>query len=266
MKADVLSIEGKPVRKVELPQQFDQHPILSLISRAVISDQTKEYQPKGNYIWAGMETSAKYKGRKDDFGSNKNKGMSRLPHEILPKGRFGRVRRIPSSVKGRRAHPPKVEETIVERMNRKEYKKALACAIAATADKSLVEKRGHKIADMKAALPLVLEKSFDSISKTKQVVATLQSLGLTADLERGAKRKARSGVGSRRIGGNRTPKSVLIIVGAKEAPIMRAGRNISGVDVSDVKSLSVMMLAPGTHAGRLTIYSETALEEMAKST
>ena len=126
------SLDGKAVKEVELPAAFSADVRMDLVSRAAISDQTKHYQPKGNDPRAGMETSARYRGRKEDFGSGKNKGTAIRPREVLPKGRLGKVKRIPSAVKGRRAHPPHVNKVIIEEMNRKEYAVALKSAIAAT--------------------------------------------------------------------------------------------------------------------------------------
>ena len=57
-------------------------------------------------------------------------------------------------------------------------------------------------------------------------------------------------------------KSALIVV--SKGPIKKAAANLPGVDVVDVAELSVRHLAPGTHPGRLTLFSESALPEIAK--
>jgi len=258
MKAQLYSLEGKAVREVELPAQFSTDVRPDLIARAAISDQTKHYQPKGNDPRAGMETSARYKGRKEDFGSGKNKGTAIRPREILPKGRLGKVKRIPSAVKGRRAHPPHIEKIIFEQINKKEYKLALLSAIAATGHKDVVTARGHKV-DVK--LPIVVDNSFESVSKTAQVYKTLFAL-IGADLARGTKRKLRIGVRKRK-GGKIYPCSAIIAV-SKDSPLLKAGRNIPGVDVMKVSDLSVEKLAPGAKAGRLAVYTEAALAEISK--
>lgn len=251
-------MEGKAVREVELPATFSLDVRQDLISRAAISDQTKRYQPKGNDPRAGMETSARYRGRKEDFGSGKNKGTAIRPREVLPKGRLGKVKRIPSAVKGRRAHPPHVNKVIFERINRKEYAAALRSAIAATAHKDVVEAHGHKVA---VALPIVFENSFESLSKTSQVYKAISAL-IGADLARCEKGKMRTGVRKRK-GGKVYATSAIIAV-SKDAPILRAGRNISGVDVVKVSDLTAELLAPGAKAGRLAIYTEAALAEISK--
>lgn len=252
------SVDGKALREVELPAQFSADVRLDLISRAAISDQTKLYQPKGNDPRAGMETSARYRGRKEDFGSGKNKGTAIRPREVLPKGRLGKVKRIPSAVKGRRAHPPHVNKIIIEKVNKKEYRVALVSAIAATAHKDVVQSRGHKVS---VNLPLVLENSFESVAKTKDAYKALSAL-IGADLARSDYGKPRSGVRARK-GGKVYPKSAIIAV-SKDAPLLLAARNIPGVDVVKVSDLSVLALAPGAKAGRLAIYTEAALAEIAK--
>ncbi|VVC01028.1 50S ribosomal protein L4 [uncultured archaeon] len=258
MKAQMYSVEGKALREVELPAQFSADVRPELISRAAISDQTKRYQAKGNDPRAGMETSARYRGRKEDFGSGKNKGTAIRPREVLPKGRLGKVKRIPSAVKGRRAHPPHVNKIIIEKLNKKEYRAALVSAIAATAHREVVSARGHKV---ERALPIVIENSFESVAKTKGVYKALSQL-IASDLARAQYGKRRSGVGSRK-GGKVYPKSAIIAV-SKDAPILKSARNIAGVDVVKVSDLSAEMLAPGAKAGRLAIYTEAALAEIAK--
>jgi large subunit ribosomal protein L4e len=168
------------------------------------------------------------------------------------------VKRIPSSVKGRRAHPPHVNKIIIEEINKKEYSLALKSAIAATAHKQSVESRGHKV---KVGLPIVLDNSFEAIAKTAQVQKSLATI-IGDDLARATKRKLRTGIRKRK-GGKVYPKSALIAVG-KDSPLLKSARNIAGVDVVKVSDLKVEMLAPGAKAGRLTLYTESALVEIAK--
>lgn len=260
MKSNLYSIEGKVAGEVELPEVFLADVNFELIMRAAISDQTKRYQPKGNYKWAGMETSARYRGRKGDFGSGKNRGIAIRPREVLPKGRLGRVKRIPSAVKGRRAHPPKVEEKIVEKVNKKEYKAALRSAIAATAKRQLVAARGHRLPDSLTHLPIIVEDSFEELSKTAEVEKFLSSL-IPQDLERAKTPKLRTGVRARK-GGKTYPKSAIIAVSKANAPVVRAARNIPGIDVVPAAGLKVELLAPGAKPGRLAIYTQSALKEI----
>ncbi|NYZ79536.1 50S ribosomal protein L4 [Candidatus Micrarchaeota archaeon] len=262
MKVHVYSIDGNPVEELELPHQFSEEIREEVISRAVIAEQSRKYQPKGAFKLAGMQTSAEYMGRKENYRSIKNKGISRLPREKFPKGRFGRVRIVPFSAKGRRAHPPNPEKILVEKINNKEYEKALRSAIAATARKDIIEARGHVTKGVKE-IPLVVEDKFEEFDKTRNVLTCLRALGLEGDLERGRTTRRITGVRKRRRGGSIRPRSILIVVG-KNSKVERASRNLAGVDVRSVNELDVSSLAPGTHAGRLTLWSRRAVEELAK--
>ncbi|MCC7552810.1 50S ribosomal protein L4 [Candidatus Micrarchaeota archaeon] len=254
MKADVFGIDGKKTKQVELPKVFKEKIREDLIKRAVLSDQSKKYQPKGNYIWAGLETSARYRGRKEAYGSLKNKGQAMLPREIRPKGRWGDVKVVPFSKGGRRAHPPKVEKVIIEKINKKEYEKALKSAIAATANLEIVQKRGHKT----EIVPIILEDTFNKINKTKEINKILSTL-FREDLKRGKETKKRT----TRKAGKRTPKTALIVV-TENSDLLKSSKNISGLDVVLTKDLTVELLAPGASAGRLTCYTESALKELEK--
>lgn len=256
MKADVYNLEGAAGKKIDLPKQFEEDVREEIIRRAVLSDESRLYQPKGAYPLAGIETSTEYRGRKGDYGSLKNKGQAMLPREIKPNGQMGKVKRIPSAVKGRRAHPPKPEKNLVENINKKEYRKALVSAIAATAHPELVKARGH-IYD--GVAPIVFEDALEKVKKTKDVLKALSGI-IGKDLDRAKEgRKARSGIRSRKAG-TKTPKSALIVVSGGE--ILKSGRNICGVNVVSVEKLKVKDLAPGTHAGRLTVYTESAIKRI----
>jgi len=245
MKATVYSIEGKALRQIDLPAVFESPRRGDLVKRAVLSEESKLYQPKGHYPLAGLETSARYRGRKEDFGTVKNKGIPHLPHEVLPKGQLGKVKRVPHAVKGRRAHPPKPQKKIVELINKKEHMKALASALSFCADRDTVCGRAHT--DIGMSIPIVLEGNFERLAKTKDVERVLGSLNLMKFLEK-----------SKRNG----TKSALIVVSSENAT--KAGANLPGVDVVCAKSLTVKDLAPGTHPGRLTLFSESAIPEIAK--
>jgi len=245
MKASVYSLEGKILKQIDLPALFDMPHRSDLVKRAVLSEESMLYQPKGNYKFAGLETSARYRGRKEDFGAVKNKGIAHLPHEVLPGGQLGKVKRVPHAVHGRRAHPPKPQKKIVELINKKEYAKALASALAMSADRKLVSSRARS--EPGASVPLVMDDSFEKIAKSKDVLKVLEALKLLPMVEKAKK------TGS---------KAPLIVVSG--GSILKAARNLAGVDVVSVEELQVRHLAPGTHAGRLTIFSESALPGIEK--
>jgi len=243
MKATVYSLEGKALKQIDLPALFESPGREDLIRRAVLSEESKLYQPKGNYKFAGLETSARYRGRKEDFGSGKNKGIPHLPHEVLPGGQLGKVKRVPHAVKGRRCHPPKPEKKIIELLNKKEIRKAIISALAMVADRKVVTSRCHT--DIGVSLPIVMEDSFEKLAKTKDVSAVLEALNLLRFVEKAC----RTGT-----------KAPLIVVSG--GTVLKAARNLPGVDVVCVEKLQARHLAPGAHPGRLTLFSEAAIAKI----
>lgn len=261
MKAKIIDLTGKQAKQVDLPRQFDEEYRPDVISRACLSERSFKFQPKGAFPWAGMQTSAEYYGRRHAWRQTINTGRSRLPREKIPGGRSGRVRIVPHSVKGRRAHPPKPWKTLVERINIKEKNLAIRSAIAATGNRSLVVLRGHKLSE-KIEMPIVLDKTFETIKKTLEVKKIFETLGLSEDLQRAREgRRMRSGRSRLRRGGYRTPKSTLIVIG-EDKGVWKASRNLPGVEVINVEDLSPENLAPGGVAGRITVWTEGALEKL----
>jgi large subunit ribosomal protein L4e len=56
----------------------------------------------------------------------------------------------------------------------------------------------------------------------------------------------------------RTPKSILLVVSQTNG-LAKAARNIPGVDIVATKDLSAEDLAPGGDAGRLTVWTKSAI-------
>lgn len=66
-------------------------------------------------------------------------------------------------------------------MNQKRY--AVASALAATAVPALVMARGHRVEEI-PELPLVVDTSLESCSKTSAALATLKALGANVEVEK----------------------------------------------------------------------------------
>ncbi|ADG13249.1 50S ribosomal protein L4P [Methanocaldococcus infernus ME] len=244
--AKVYNLEGEVVKEIELPDVFYTEYRPDIIRRAFLSAFTARLQPKGTDVLAGLRTSAKNIG--------KGHGMARV--DRVPQGWAVRV---PQAVGGRRAHPPKVEKILWERVNRKERLLAIKSAIAATANLELVKERGHIF---EGEVPLIIEDGFENLQKTKEVFEVFKRLGLDKDVERAKKgKKVRAGKGKMRGRRYKKKKSVLVVVKDK-CPAVLASRNLPGVDVITVKDLGILHLAPGGVAGRLTLWTEGALEKL----
>lgn len=261
-KAKVVSASGAAKGEVSLPPVFQTEFRPDLIQRAFVAEQSWERQRYGNDVKAGFRTTAEYYGRRREYYRlTVNKGMSRLPRQKLAGGGLGQVRRVPHSKGGHRAHPPKVERVLAKKMNEKEWLLALKSAIAATANMSLVTgaNRNHAVKDL--SLPIVIDKSFESIKKASDVSAAFEKLGLAEDITRAGDTKSKAG--KARTGKIKEGKSVLVVVSG-DCDAMKSAKNLAGVDVIDAENLDVSLLAPGGHPGRLTVWTEGALDKIAK--
>ncbi len=243
--------DGKPVGKVQVPQFFETPVRSDLIRRAVVAIQSGAFQPQGRDPMAGKRTTAESLGV--------GHGMSRIPRVKGERyARGGLAGFAAGTVKGRLTFPPTSSKRIRKKINRKELKLAMLSAVAATSSKELVKARGHRItADLD--LPLVVSDDAEKITKSSDAEKILRNLGVWEDIERASDRKTRSGKGSVRGRPFKHPVSALIVV-SKRQGAERAFRNFVGVGVVDVSSLNVSDLAPGTHPGRLTIWTQSALK------
>ena len=263
MKATIISINGSNKGTIELPKVFETEYNPTLIRRAGLALQTTKKQPTGSDPRAGKKNTAVYVGYR---GVPTPRRIINTEHARLPRLTnrryllYGRVAFVPQAVGGRAAHPLKSWENIVEQINKKERKLALASAIAATANKKLVEKRFI----VEKELPIVVEDAIEDISKTKEAIEALKKIGVGKDLEN-AKNKVRrrAGKGKSRGRTKKEKKSVLIVTG-KNSPILKAVRNIPGVDSVTTASLNVDLVAPGAEAGRLVVWTESAIKELGK--
>jgi|FaiFalFF_MnMetaG_3_1042247.scaffolds.fasta_scaffold00165_18 large subunit ribosomal protein L4e len=250
----VYNIQGKVAGQLELPPIFHV-PIRPLLIRRVSEAlATHRLQPKGVDPLAGMRTSA------ESFGVGRGLArVARVGGERHP--RAGQAAGVAGVRKGRAAHPPKPEKKIHKRVNRKERRLATASAIAASASRELVRRRGHRVGEG-LALPIIVDDELEGLSKTSELLAFFRGLGLDAELRRLVEgRKARTGTSRRRGRVTRTPVGPLIVT-AVDGGIGRAARNIPGVDHVLARNLSVLHLAPGGTPGRLTVYTRSALEAL----
>lgn len=256
MQANVYQTDGKVEKKITLPGIFAKRYNEGVVRRALLSEQSTRYQPQGHYLLAGLQTTATYVGRYSTYRTLRHVGQAIRPRQKLAKGAMGDVRRIPSSVKGRRAHPHKIEKNILERINRKEYVLALESAVAGTANTDMV-KKSHTYP--KGELPIVVSSQIEKIGKTSDLLKVLGALSLMDDIEKSHEPKTKSGM-RRKVQRRYFRNSVLIV--AKDAALLsRSGRNVPGVEVSSVSALDVEKLAPGANP-RLTLWSEAAIPEL----
>ena len=247
--AEIFDLQGKATGKINLPAVFDTPVRPDVIKRAVLAIQSSRIQPQGRDPMAGKKTTAESRGT----GS----GISRVPRQ---KG-AGRAAFAPFTVKGRQTHPPRSEKIIVKEINKKEAKLALTSAIAATAVREFVEDRGHRI-DAVANVPVVIDNAFEGLTKAQEVEDVFTKLGFDEEFMRVKdSRNVRAGKGKHR--GRKMKQAVgPLIVVAEGKALIAAASNLIGVEVTTVTNLNTEMLAPGTHPGRLTVWTNGAIEKL----
>lgn len=252
MQVNIYSSDGKATKKTELPKSFNEEFRPDLIRKVVKAIQSNRRQRYGASPLAGKRHSTDTAG--------KGRGVSRVQRlkDGTMRGAF-----IPGTVGGRRAHPPKAEKNFFQKINKKENKKARRSALSSIANKELVKKRGHKF-DEKLTLPIIIEDKFKDTEKTKDVIATFEKLGIYEDILRAENgKKIRAGKGKMRNRRYKIPKSLLVVI-ADECKLQNSAENLVGVDVVFAKNLNAEFLAPGGDAGRLTLFTESALKLMEK--
>ncbi|MBC7219077.1 MAG: 50S ribosomal protein L4 [Hadesarchaea archaeon] len=256
MKVPVFSLDAKPVGEIELPEIFNSEIRPDVIRRAVLAAQSARIQPWGADPMAGKRTSAETWGK--GFGVSRIRRVKGTKYPASGMGAFA-----PHAVGGRRAHPPRVEKVIVERINKKERRLAIRSAIAAAKDKKLVASRGHLIENI-ASLPLVVTDELEGLKKTVDIKAVLAKLGLSKELERTSEGiRIRAGIGKMR--GRKYKRAVgPLIVVAQDRGIKLGARNLPGVSVAKVNELNAEILAPGGFPGRLTIWTNSAIQKLAE--
>ncbi len=245
MRAKVLSLKGEVTEEIELPKVFSEEFRPDIIKRAVLAIQSHRRQPYGPNPLSGVDYSW------ENWGPGH--GYARVPRWKL--GRRAVV--VPQAVGGRRAHPPKPERKWAEKINKKEMRKALRSAIAATANEEIVKQRNHLF---DGDLPKIVTDDIESVNRTKDVAEVFKAIGVYADVERAKERKRyRAGKGKMRGRRYVKKKSVLLVV-SKDNGVIKAAKNLPGVDTVVVKDLNVELLAPGCHPGRLTVWTKSAVE------
>lgn len=241
----VLGVGGEVLGEVELPDVFNSPVRLDVIKRSVITIQSHRYQPQGRDPHGGKRTTAESQGV--------GHGIARLAR--LKGGH--RAAFVVGTVGGHTSSPPRSEKNLRLRMNKKENRLAIRSGIAATADKELVSGRGHVIQSVKD-LPLIVEDKVQELKRTKEVIEMMSKTGLWEDTVRGSEKKIRAGKGKMRSRGLKGRRGPLIVV-SEDLGISKATGALSGVDVVEVRNLNAELLAPGTHPGRLTLWSKSAI-------
>ena len=259
----VVDLEGKKIKEMNLSKQFSEEYHPNLIKRAVWTIQNNKRQPYGSKPEAGLRYSSDLSKRRKRYRGGYGRGKSRTPRKVMwSRGtQFGYVgATAPGTRGGRKAHPPKAEKSFKKKINIKERRKAIRSALAATFNLELIKKRNHQIPK---EFPFIIEDKIESLEKTKEVKIILKQLGFEKELKRCEKKKVRAGKGKTR-GRKYKKKTGPLIVVSKKCKLAKAAINIPGVEIIEIKNINTELLAPGTHAGRLTLYTEASINKLEK--
>jgi large subunit ribosomal protein L4e len=251
VEVEVYGLDGHVEGSINLPSVFNTPLRPDVIRKAVLFQQSHRRQPQGRDPMAGKRTSA--------ISMGTGYHLARLPR--VKGSRYPKAQQAafaPNTRGGRATHPPKAEKKIYKHLNEKERLLAIRSAIAATAMKELVASRGHRIETVQS-FPIIVVDAVEELKATEDVKALFERLGLVDDVERIlASWKNRSGKAAMRGRATKHGVGPLIVVG-EDRGIGKAASNLLGVTVVEAKALSAEHLAPGTHPGRLTVWTPSSL-------
>ena len=256
MKLKIKNQKGEAKQDIELPKQFNEPVRADLIQRAFLAFQSHNFQPYGAYPRAGLRASSYLSKRRNSYRSTYGIGQSRTPRKVMSR-RGTRLNYVgafaPQTVSGRRAHPPKAEKIIAHKLNIKERRKAIRSALAATLNRDILAEKNYNTPE---DYPFIIDDSFESIIKTKDLKSVMEILKINTPVER----KIRAGKGKLR-GRKYTRKKGPLLVVTKEDSLMKAAPNLN-VEVVCVQNININLLAPGGVPGRITLFTESAIKKL----
>jgi len=238
-------------------------PIRNDIVQSVHTRMNKNHrQPYAVAREAGEQTSAQSWGT--------GRAVSRIPRvpgggtHRSGQGAFGNMCRG-----GRMFAPTKVWRRWHVKISKGQRRYATVSALAASAVAPLVMARGHQVSKIPEVPLVVADVEFEGISKTKEAIKLLKSIGAYDDIERvKASRHVRPGKGKARGRRYVQKKGPLVIhnrkpEGDRRSPqLVAAFRNIPGIELCHVNRLNLLQLAPGGHMGRFIIWTEGAFKSL----
>ena len=258
MKVNMLTLDGKKVKEINLPKCFYSEIREDIVSKVLESK--KSQQPYSPSPVGGKQHSASgiIRHRRHVWKTHYGHGISRIPRKIVSArgNRFNWIgAEISSAVGGRRAHPPKILSRVsTKRINKKELRIAFNSALSATANKKFISKRYSSLEKIDKEIPIIVS-NFQEI-KIKEILFKLKKL-LGENLYNIAikKKSIRSGKGTRRGRKYKSNAGLLVVVGKNEK------LKTNAFDVINIKNLGVTDLAKGG-LGRLTLYTESAIKDL----
>jgi len=239
---------------VKLPGVFKCPIRPDIISKTHQQMRLNKRQPYAVNKYAGHNTSA------ESWGTGR--AVARIPRvrgggtHRSGQGAFGNMCRG-----GRMFAPTKIWRRWHRLIGQKQKRFALSSAIAATAIPALVMSKGHRIEGVNE-IPLVVSDNIQSYLKTKQAVTFLKKSAAWKDVEKAVNSKStRPGKGKNRASRFRSKRGPLLIF-EKDEGCVQAFNNIPCLSTLCVYDLDLTWVAPGGHAGRFVIWTESAFKAL----
>jgi len=254
MKVSLKDLGGKQLESLELPAIFNTPYRPEVIKKVYVNVLSTKFQPQGRYPAAGEIVSAESR--------NTGLGMARIAR-ARGEGfqRAGQAAGVAGVRSGRLAHPPVSWKKNYKKINKKEKQLGFCSAIAATANKDIIEKRGHNVGKI-IEFPIVISNDLERITKAAELRKTLLSLGLEEDLKRSTD-IVKIPSGKSRLRGRRKHSALsCLLVVSENSEVCKLKKSLPGVNIVSINNLSITHLVPGTKPVRLTIYSKNAINSL----
>lgn len=250
----VFGVNGKELKSVDVPAVFGA-PIRTDLIHFIHTNMAKNTrQAYAVSKLSGLQTPA------ESWGPGR--AVARVPR-VPGSGtrRCGQAARANFTRKGRMYGATQTIRRWHRKMNVNQKRYAVASAISASAVNGFVSAKGHIIEHL-PQLPMVISTEIESIVHTKDAEKFFRAIGLKDEMERVKNSKAlRAGKGKSRNRRYTCRVGPMVIVG-NGSKCDLGFRNIPGVKVANVNSLSLIDLCPGGHPGRLLIWSEKAFTQL----
>lgn len=257
MKTQLLSIDGKKVKDIELPSCFSEKVREDIIAKIVEIE--REFQPYGLDPRAGRRHSASgiLSHMRHKWKTTYGHGIARTPRKIMWRrgDQFYWIgAEVANTRGGRRAHPHKVD-LAGRKINKKEYALALKSAISSSTSLELLKKKYKTLANLKSAsLPIIVEDKILGLNAKSFFLAMEKILGELYSVAI-QKKELRAGKGRHRNRKYKKSAGILFVIGKDEKT------NVSGIEVKKAGDLKVSDFAKGD-LGRLTMFTEKAVKEL----
>ncbi len=255
MKAKILNKEGKETGEIVLPFNFFSGIRKDIVQK--VFEAQKRKQPHGTKIGAGAMYSASgiLRKKRHAWKVTYGRGISRIPRKIMARNgsSFTWVgATAASTVGGREAHPPRVEENQFRKINKKELLLAINSCLTSSIDKKIIEKNYNlKISN----LPFIFSSDVLKL-KTKDFFNLMKKIIGEKFDSLLQNKKIRAGKGKMRGRKYKKTAGILFVISKNE------NFKIKGLEIKKTPELKIADLSLNGKLGRLILFTENSIKEI----